>query len=495
MKELIIMNEKPINILLIHADQHRCDCIGAYGNSEIQTPNIDKIANDGVLYKNSFCTFPVCTPSRYSLLSGLYVHQHMGWSNHCTLPAAIETFPRILRNNGYNTKAVGKMHFTPTYSDVGFEEMELAEQDGPGRYDDDYHRYLMENDLNDKIDLIDQVKEYRKDAPPGYWETFGAQESLLEEKSHSTTWIGDRAFEAINNWGDSNNMLMVGFIKPHHPFDPPAEWSDLYNPEDLSLLPGWTEKHLPYDIEKSKGYFPHEDLTEEKLRRVTAYYYALISQIDFQIGRMIDLLKSKNMYDNTMIIYTSDHGEYLGYHHLLLKGNFMYDPLMKVPLIIKYPYQQHAGTQNNMLISNIDIGPTILGQVNIAVGKYMSGYDVSRNIDEREYIFGESGYGENYMVRSSLHKLLLCKKDEKSQFFDLEKDKYELNNLYNNPDYKDLINEYKSRLNRWILFETPTPIYTDEYGAIIDKANAVKYNSGHRKIVKEYFQNKMKSDV
>ncbi len=143
MKELIIMNEKRTNILLIHADQHRSDCIGAYGNTDIKTPNIDTIANDGVLYKNSFCTFPVCTPSRYSLLSGLYVHQHMGWSNHCTLPPAIETFPRILKNNGYNTKAVGKMHFTPTYSDVGFEEMELAEQNGPGRYDDDYHRYLM----------------------------------------------------------------------------------------------------------------------------------------------------------------------------------------------------------------------------------------------------------------------------------------------------------------------------------------------------------------
>ena len=130
------------NILLIHADQHRFDCLGAYGHPDIRTPNIDALAADGVRYENSFCPFPVCTPSRYSLLSGQYVHQHRGWDNHCTLPPGTETFPAILKQAGYKTAAVGKMHFTPTYLDVGFDEMVLAEQDGPGRWDDDYHRQL-----------------------------------------------------------------------------------------------------------------------------------------------------------------------------------------------------------------------------------------------------------------------------------------------------------------------------------------------------------------
>jgi len=114
------------NILLIHADQHRFDCLGAYGNPDIQTPNIDALAQDGVLYEASFCPFPVCTPSRYSLLSSQYVHQHLGWTNHSTLPNGIPTFPKVLRANGYSTKAVGKMHFTPTYLDVGFDEMILS---------------------------------------------------------------------------------------------------------------------------------------------------------------------------------------------------------------------------------------------------------------------------------------------------------------------------------------------------------------------------------
>jgi arylsulfatase A-like enzyme len=164
------MPDRP-NILIVHADQHRYDCLGAYGNPDVRTPNIDALAADGVRYENSFCCFPVCTPSRYSLITGLYVHQHLGWNNRCTLPAGLPTLPRILRNAGYHTKAVGKMHYTPTYLDVGFEEMVLAEQDGPGRYDDDYHRWLRAEGLCDRIDLMDQVQEYRQLAPPRYWET------------------------------------------------------------------------------------------------------------------------------------------------------------------------------------------------------------------------------------------------------------------------------------------------------------------------------------
>ena len=115
------------NVLILHVDQLRFDCLGIYGNPDVKTPNIDRLASDGVRYVNSFCAFPVCTPSRYSLLSGRYVHEHAGWDNRSTLSPKIATFPRIFRAAGYRTKAVGKMHFTPTYLDVGFDELMLAE--------------------------------------------------------------------------------------------------------------------------------------------------------------------------------------------------------------------------------------------------------------------------------------------------------------------------------------------------------------------------------
>ena len=157
--------KKP-NILLIHADQLRADCLSPYGNRDVKTPAIARLAEEGTVYDQHYCVYPVCTPSRYSLLSGQYVHQHLGWGNHCTFPSGLSTFPKILRENGWRTAAVGKMHFTPTYLDMGFDRMTLSEQDGPGRFDDDYHRELMENGLIDDIDLIDQRSEFRAKADP-----------------------------------------------------------------------------------------------------------------------------------------------------------------------------------------------------------------------------------------------------------------------------------------------------------------------------------------
>ncbi|HRI88883.1 MAG TPA: sulfatase-like hydrolase/transferase, partial [Candidatus Hydrogenedentes bacterium] len=118
------------NVLFIIADQHRADCLGAYGNRQVRTPHLDALAADGVRFDNCFCPFPVCTPSRYSMFSGMYVYEHGGSNNRCTLRPDIPTFPRALRDAGYRTAAVGKMHFTPTYLDIGFERMFLAEQDG-----------------------------------------------------------------------------------------------------------------------------------------------------------------------------------------------------------------------------------------------------------------------------------------------------------------------------------------------------------------------------
>ncbi len=137
----------------------------------------------------------------------------------------------------------------------------------------------------------------------------------------------DRAIETLDSWEGEGNLLMASFIKPHHPFDPPAPWHEMYDPSSLTLLPGWTD---PEDILFSKGYFPHADLNERKLRRVMAYYYGSISHIDHHLGRMIDSLRASGLYDDTLIVYNSDHGEYLGFHHMKGKGNRMYDPLVRV---------------------------------------------------------------------------------------------------------------------------------------------------------------------
>jgi arylsulfatase A-like enzyme len=433
----------------------------------------------------------VCTPSRYSLITGLYVHQHLGWTNHCTLPAGLPTLPRILRDAGYRTKAVGKMHFTPTYLDVGFQEMLLAEQDGPGRYDDDYHRWLCEKGLYDRVDLLDQVRAYRQQAPPAYWDTFGALCSDLDEAHHSTTWIGDRAVETVEGWTGEGHMLMVGFIKPHHPFDPPAPWDGMYDPTTLSILPGWTEACLPQDLAYYSGYFDMASMTEPQLRRAMAFYYATISQIDHHVGRLTDALKGRGLYENALIVYTSDHGDYLGFHHLLLKGNHMYDPLIKVPLIIKFPGQIRAGQVSDALVSNVDPAPTLLRSAGLDVPRTMQGIDLATPGASRELIFAEAPRARQYMVRSQTRKLLLCGDKTHSGFFDLERDPLEMHNQIGEPAYRDEIEAMQKQLLQWALFDSPSPVHLDRDAPVIAGQNVPWRDDGHVEESIAYFQSKM----
>ena len=492
--------DKP-NILLIHGDQHRYDCLGAYGNPDIRTPHLDGLAKEGMRFENSFCPYPVCTPSRYSLLSGRYVHEHRGWNNHCTLAPDIATFPRLLRDAGYTTRAVGKMHFTPTYLDVGFEEMYLAEQDGPGRWDDDYHRALMREGLVDYNDLEDQRSEYRKQAREEYWDTFGALPSNLPEAWHTTAWIGDRAAEALETWSGGGHLLMAGFVKPHHPFEPPASWRDMYDPDTLTLLPGWTDTCFEHDLKLHRGYFPHEKLTASALRRVMAYYYATIEQIDAQVGRMLTILKRKGLYDNTLIIYTSDHGEYMGFHHMLLKGNHMYDPLAKVPLLIKYPAnapnvaaEKRQGV-STALVNNLDVSPTILNRAGVAPAATMHGHDLASDHPGREFVFCESGRGGMAMARSKAHKLILSQGKDDALFYDLEKDPLEMENLAGDPDNQEVLKRYCRAIEAWRPFEkSPTP-FLDEYAPVINQPNVPSRDLSHRPEIIAYYKKRWEEEV
>ena len=458
------------NIVIIHADQHRYDCLGCAGNTQIKTPNIDQLASDGVLHTEHYTVYPVCTPSRYSLISGQYTHQHCAWTNVSTLPTGFKTFPKLLKEQGYRTTAVGKMHMTPTYQDVGYDSLVLSEQNGEGRFEDDYHSYLMEQNLVDAIDITDQVDNYRAKASQTYYDHFGAFESDLPVEHHSTSWITRQALSDIACWNeDGGNLLMVGYIKPHHPFDPPAPYSTMYQPSELTLLDGYTEQVPQSDFDNHHGFFDHRTLSKEKLQSIMANYYGTITQIDDNVGELIAKLKANGTYDNTMIIYTSDHGEYLGYHHMLLKGNYLYDPLAKIPLIIKYPKSidnspNHA--TNTALSENIDVCTTILNCCGVKQANSMCGIDL-RDTQGREYAFSEGQYGTDknpchgYMIRTTKFKLIVTGSLEQALFFDLVKDKNELCNEINNPDYATQISQLKAMLVDKMLFSGGSKNHAD----------------------------------
>lgn len=450
------------NVLLILADQHRQDCIGCCGNAEIKTPHLDSLAEDGVLYTNHYTVYPVCTPSRYSMLSGQYAHQHNAWTNESTLPSGTATFPSLMREAGYRTAAVGKMHFTPAYQDVGFDTMVLCEQNGHGRYEDDYHAWLMEEGLTDRLDLTDQTGR-RETASPSYFQRFGAFPSDLDCRHHSTSWITRQALLQLDDWNpDGGNLLMVGYVKPHHPFDPPAPYSELYDPCRLSLLPGYTPQIPPQDLQNGPGFFDYRALDPKRLREVMALYYGSITQIDDGVGEIINALRRRRLYDNTMIIYTSDHGEYMGFHHMLLKGNYLYDPLAKIPLIIKYPSAcNQPGKKDHRLFENIDLSAEILSCCGLKQPPSMCGRPMLFSADSgRPFVFSEGQYGTDetpcigYMFRSADYKLLIHGSFRRSLFFSLRKDPDELIDLSADPSMRELVLRHREALIDHILFES-----------------------------------------
>lgn len=513
--------KKP-NILIVHCDQLRYDCISPNfpqnypENARVITPNIDKLASDGINYTNCFTTFPICTPARYSFITGMYVHQHLGWSNHCTIPRAFArdmAFPSLLKENGYNTACVGKMHYTPTYLDVGFDKMILAEQDGPGRYDDDYHAELIQKGKIDYIDARDQIYTYRQKAPREYFDNFGTDPSNLPDELYSTDWIAEKAMQELKQWGsDRPNLLMVGFIKPHHPFDVPDKWSNLYNEDKLIPLPGWSDAVSSIDNKYAKGFFNYNLIDNAKLKKVMKKYFGSITHIDHYVGEFIKLLKERGIYDNTLIIFTADHGEYMGFHHLLLKGNYMYDPLIKVPLVVKYPEGSEGyeiGTNEKRreiksFVSIIDIYATILEEADVMIPQALwenviplpldtretsnqDGIDGTDEDELRKLIFAESG-GGNYMVRDHNYKLLLCK-SKTSQFFDLKKDPHEFTNLYNEPEYSGLIAQYKEELLKWLAFKSTSLDHLDEFAPC---SGGKQFNPSERAAIKKKYEKLMK---
>lgn len=460
------MERKPKHILYLVADELRADCIAPYGNTQVHTPALDSLAADGRIYENAFCTFPVCTPSRYSMMTGLYAHQHRCLDNRTGIPADLPTLPQLLHDNGYRTGAVGKLHCNPPRQELGFEWALLAEQCGEGRYEDDYHRFLQERGLVDTVDLMDQCEEWRNKAPREYWDSFGNLPPQIPEGSDSTSWIGENALRKVEQWGEESQFLMVSFIKPHHPFDAPEAWRKQYRAEEMILLPGWME-HVPKrDYERDHGYFDNALLTRDVLKQILASYYASITQIDYWIGRLIDALKEKELYEDTMILFTADHGDYMGFHHMLLKCNRMYDPLMRIPLLVK---EAGSGSGNGHRQKELYSHPDLFSDLLHSCGIPLPEGTPKRTTNKagRKYVFAQQqveGKPE-YMVRSQTHKLLLSERE--TLLFDLREDPLEQENRYGQEAYRPIWEDLQNALAKQMLFDAPpapcldkTTVYT-----------------------------------
>ena len=207
---------------------------------------------------------------------------------------------------------------------------------------------------------------------------------------------------------------------------------------------------------------------------------------------MIQTLKDKNLYDKTLILFTSDHGEYLGHHHPLLKSNYMYDPLVKVPLIVKFPKSVRKGTVSEALVNNTDLAPTILAQAGCAVPQSMRGLNLADAKQERSVTFADASEGRQVMARTKTRKLILDRVKGVNQLYDLEKDPQEFENRYEDPAYQGDVAALKKAISEWRDLDATPKTYLDENARVIDRPNVPDRNDNHRNEMIAYTRGKMK---
>jgi len=337
------------NILLLMTDQQRFDTLGAAGYSHVKTPNLDRLIREGTYFPKAYSPNPVCMPARHNILTGLPAKYHgiSGNDFHKIIPRELPVMPQLLSDNGYETRAIGKMHFRPIRRHHGFNNMELMEEVPLFIEQDEYATWLKEQGYG-HIHNLHGVRNLLYMAP---------QRALMPEACHGTSWVADRTVDFIKtNGGRHPFFLWSSWISPHPPFNLPDAYADLYANQDLpGPIPSKTPV-TPFAEElKGTGDLPGE----QYVRRMRELYYAAITHVDHHIGRVLQALEETRLLDQTLILFFSDHGELLGDYGTYSKM-LPYDCSSRIPFIARYPNHFQPGTVDDRFIDLNDILPTVL---------------------------------------------------------------------------------------------------------------------------------------
>ena len=460
------MSRQP-NILWICSDQQRSDTLGCYGNPFVHTPNIDALAADGVRLSRAYVQSPVCAPSRASFLSGRYPRTCGVRQNGQDIPETEYLVPRLFADNGYVCGLSGKLHISTCHPSV-CPDMERRIDDGYSFFAWSHHPAKAGKGNwsgNDYTNwLTSQGLEYHTENLP---ECRFVQKGMPAEYSQ-TTWCFNEAMRFIDQQDAEQPWLFsINCYDPHHPFDPPAEYFDRYRPilDKLPLpeyIPGELEdksifqRHDHEGAYNTPGNYPYEEMTEQDHRCLTAAYWAMVDQIDHNVGRIVQHLKDIGQYENTIIIYTSDHGESLGDHGIYLKGPYCYETGVHVPFVMHWAGHTLSGVTRNALVEMIDIAPTLCAAAGLEAPKSFQGRsflplmtDANAPDHHRDSVYAEF-YNSNINHRNPLAFVTMVfdgrwklvkvhaaegAPDEGSELYDLASDPHEHHNLYNKPEH------------------------------------------------------------
>ena len=442
-RHLLSSGRKP-NILFIMADDHASHAMGCYGSKINKTPNMDRIAREGALFQNCFCTNSICAPSRAVILTGRYSHINGVTDNSQEFDGSQETFPKLLRAAGYQTALIGKWHLQS--DPTGFDHWCILP--GQGAYNDPV---LIEMGTRKKhpgyaTDIITDLSiAWLKQRDP--------QKPFLlmcQHKAPHRNWVPDAAH--------------AGLFKDTDVPEPPTFNDDYRTRSDAARLQEMTiERHLTQNDVKEpippnlKG----QGLKKWKYQRFIKDYLRCIASVDDNIGRLLDYLDQSGLTENTLVIYTSDQGFFLGDHGWFDK-RFMYEESFRMPLVMRLPGMIKAGSVNQDLVMNLDFAPTFLECAGVPVSAGMQGRsmvpllrgktprDWRRSVYYHYYEYpAEHAARRHYGVRTKRYKLIHFYYDiDAWELYDLQKDPRELNNLCGDPACARIVEELKAELNR-----------------------------------------------
>ncbi|MEX6506754.1 sulfatase [Jiella sp. M17.18] len=463
------MTDRP-NIILIITDQQRYDTIAALGFPYPTTPNLDRLANEGVVFSQCHVTAPSCVPSRASLFTGYYPHTTGILANG---QAWQRTWVEQLRDAGYRCVNVGKMHTIPYDSDSGFHERYVVENKDrylEGRwYFDEWDKALASHGL-----VKQQRETYRE--RPDYRERLGCFDWELPEALHSDAFVGNMAKWWVETYPVTEPLfLQVGLPGPHPPFDPPARYLERYlarddlpithpSAEELETLhPALKEKRV-HDVEVDHDSVVWSlDPTPEQMQRLWAHYLGNVTLIDEKVGELLQSLQARGYLDNAVVIFTSDHGECMGEHGLIQKWS-MYDIVTRVPTIVwSSPGLFAGGRTVDGQCQWFDLGPTILELAGVELPADFEAKSLLPALEggewtPRPYVFCEQAGdvalgGVEFItgVRSERWKLVHFKGSPEGQLFDLEADPKEVANLWDDPAHQDIKRKLLDVIREWLI--------------------------------------------
>lgn len=428
------------NLILIITDQHRFDYLGTV-DPNVHTPNLDALAADGVRFTNGYSSTPSSTPARAGLLTGQSPWRHglIGYAPYIA-PEYPNQLPQLMTDAGYYSYGIGKMHWHPQRSLRGFAATELDES---GRVEDpgfisDYRQWFAQ-----------AAPELNPDSSHIGWNAHAAGIYPLADTLHPTRWTGERAVRLIENYDKEQPLfLKVSFARPHSPYDPPKRYLDLYEDKTLAApaTGDWDSVYsanFTHDPTKNPD-APYGDFGTEYAQKSRKYYAANISFIDEEIGRVIEALKKKGLYDNSVIIFVSDHGDMLGDHYHWRK-TYAYEGSAHVPFIVRYPSSMKAkakrGSTRDEIVEIRDILPTFVDAAGAQIPDGVDGQSIlsllknPKKAEWRDMIDIEhyTCYGPNsgYVALTDGHyKYIWFYNKGEEQFFDLKTDPYENHDLH-----------------------------------------------------------------